>query len=40
MDRRNGLAGIGKGDVTLARWMQEGGYRTIHVGAGHLGARI
>lgn len=31
--------GLKKGDVTLPRLMQAGGYRTIHVGKGHFGAR-
>jgi len=31
--------GLKKGDVTLARLMQAGGYRTIHVGKGHFGPR-
>jgi arylsulfatase A-like enzyme len=31
--------GLGKEDVTLARLLQTGGYRTIHVGKGHFGPR-
>jgi len=31
--------GLKKGDVTLARLMEENGYRTIHVGKGHFGPR-
>ena len=31
--------GLKKGDVTLARLLQAGGYRTIHVGKGHFGPR-
>ncbi len=31
--------GLKKNDVTLARLMEEGGYRTIHVGKGHFGPR-
>ncbi len=31
--------GLGKQDVTLARLLQSAGYRTIHVGKGHFGAR-
>jgi arylsulfatase A-like enzyme len=31
--------GLGKDDPTLARLMQAGGYRTIHVGKGHFGPR-
>ena len=31
--------GLKKGDVTLARQLQAGGYRTIHVGKGHFGPR-
>jgi arylsulfatase A-like enzyme len=31
--------GLGKGDVTLARLLQNRGYRTIHVGKGHFGPR-
>lgn len=31
--------GLKKGDVTLARQLSEKGYRTIHVGKGHFGAR-
>ena len=31
--------GLNKSDVTLARLMQANGYRTIHVGKGHFGAR-
>jgi arylsulfatase A-like enzyme len=31
--------GLVKGDVTLARLLQGAGYRTIHVGKGHFGAR-
>ncbi|WP_164101439.1 sulfatase-like hydrolase/transferase [Candidatus Laterigemmans baculatus] len=30
--------GLGKHDVTLARLLQDRGYRTIHVGKGHFGA--
>lgn len=31
--------GLKRGDVTLARQLQAGGYRTIHVGKGHFGPR-
>ena len=31
--------GLAKGDVTLARLLQGAGFRTIHVGKGHFGAR-
>jgi arylsulfatase A-like enzyme len=31
--------GLEQGDVTLARLLQADGYRTIHVGKGHFGAR-
>ncbi len=31
--------GLKKGDVTLPRLLQAGGYRTIHVGKGHFGPR-
>lgn len=31
--------GLKRGDVTLARVLQAGGYRTIHVGKGHFGPR-
>ena len=31
--------GLGASDVTLARLLQSAGYRTIHVGKGHFGAR-
>ncbi len=31
--------GLTKTDVTLARLLQDAGYRTIHVGKGHFGAR-
>jgi arylsulfatase A-like enzyme len=31
--------GLKRGDVTLARLLQSAGYRTIHVGKGHFGAR-
>jgi arylsulfatase A-like enzyme len=32
--------GLKKGDVTLARLLQAGGYRTIHLGKGHFGPRV
>jgi arylsulfatase A-like enzyme len=31
--------GLGRNDATLARLLQDAGYRTIHVGKGHFGAR-
>ncbi len=31
--------GLGCGDVTLARLLQDAGYRTIHIGKGHFGPR-
>lgn len=31
--------GLGPDSFTLARWMQDAGYRTIHVGKGHFGPR-
>ena len=31
--------GLGRSDVTLARLLQQAGYRTIHVGKGHFGHR-
>jgi arylsulfatase A-like enzyme len=31
--------GLGQGDVTLPRLLQQAGYRTIHVGKGHFGCR-
>ena len=31
--------GLGRGSVTLARLLQQAGYRTVHVGKGHFGPR-